>query len=814
MNKFNCTLHHFTLAITLRDKTNKPLCSLSVFLLILLLTSVGVTGEGKGKKNVPFDLWGKGKKELCHITGVYDFGQGKVPIGHVIKVPEPAYLSRIKKGDIGGWDVANLPNGQKVCFESTDVCHIDEMVYDFGEGNVPIGMITKIPASYYQNHIAHSDPERYKIVNLPEGSEVCLARGGEETQFSKGIALFGYDAEISSAFIQHLNPGKLGAELSRRYYYDFYDAMTSFYIEGKQYVMGINSSKEDEGYWFFIQQILSSGDFGPITDSGYFQIYYKTLIAVTTAGGEVYMFGQEDGGSNRASVKRLLSGGRLGPETWKNYWNTYFDTATALPSSNGHTSFFIHDSHDDNSWYTKRITAGEEYVKDSGHWKHGYQVVNAYRADGQTYLFGHRHRYDWRSVTYRGPWFIQKLTDNNSMSSESDSGEWDHYWASITVFRHPENNRFYLFGHNTDENWFIQHVTYAGQMGAETDSGKWKNYYKHLFPVDLDESYLGTDNWMARMFEEIPGFGGRKLHEIALPGSHDSGMNGDDVTGCQLGGNKCNTVTQYGDIEYQLDKGARYFDIRPMVDIDETGYNWTTGHAAKLGTDLTAGCRGEDKIGLVADLDSFLDDHPKELVILKVSHCMTPPGNGYADCTGDQVEEVATQLAADLEDHVVKCEDCNLTDMTLDEILELGNIIIVVTSGVRDRAEGVFAWGYGGGSDYYVIDEYSNTEDFSVMSKDQIDKLLDSGNHTRNDKLFLLSWTLTLSSFDAAFCSLSILDYAETAQPRIFEYIYQLVEEGKITKTLFPNVLYVDAVKRTQTNAAVYLNKVWDDLDP
>jgi len=650
-------------------------------------------------------------------------------------------------------------------------------------------------------------------------------------QFEKGVALFGHDVGTGTHFTQHLTP-KMGAELAKTAWNGHhYDSMTPLYIDGKQYVMGLSSKKDGSGYPYFIQLIFPSGDFGPTTDSGHWNNYYKTLIALTMSDGRVFLFGQKDGNSNRAFTQEVLSGGKLATdEAWHNYWSHYYDTATPLPIADDRTCFFIHNSHDNNDWYIKCLHSnGAEYVRNSGSFNHGYQVALSYREGGKSHLFGQRHHYEWTQAHTYGPWFIQNITDGSHMGSETDSGTWHNYYKTMTVFRSPEARMYYLVGHNTDKRWFIQHVSSFGHMDEEIDhGGPWAHYYEHFFPIDFDPSYLHTDNWMGRLFSEIDNFGDRKLNEVALPGSHDTGMNENDTGHCSAGGRTCNTVTQYKDIGGQLYLGARYFDIRPMIDTDESGSNdWTTGHAAKLGTDITAGCRGESKSSIVDSLNDFFADgkHAKELVILKVAHCATPPGNGYATCTDTQKSNMAHDLASRLGDHVVK-GDLDLNSITLNDILDKGNIILVVQN-ARDRANGIFQWGYGSRGDYYIYDEYSNTEEFGVMvdggknnSGDNVPgqkaKLLNPDNHSGHYNGFLLSWTLTLSSYDAFKCPVgspsNILEMAVIAQPRIYEYMYKLVDEKKITKTLFPNILYVDTFNRTTTNAAIYLNKKYDSL--
>ncbi len=223
------------------------------------------------------------------------------------------------------------------------------------------------------------------------------------------------------------------------------------------------------------------------------------------------------------------------------------------------------------------------------------------------------------------------------------------------------------------------------------------------------------------------------------------------------------------------------------------------------------GCHGEDKHSLITSLNDFFADgaHQKELVIIKVSHCLTTDGDN--ECTDDQIHTLAADLKSSL-DHSVMCDVCSLTDMTLDEILALGNIVLVYTSIDRDTGDGIFKWGYGKGADYYLNDNYSNTEDYKTMRNDQNSMLLNSDYHS-HDKLFLLSWTLTLNTEDATYCNNTILDLASTASPRLFEEMWKLVDNGQLTKSLFPNILYVDAFDSFATRTAIYLNTEYGNLE-
>ena len=660
--------------------------------------------------------------------------------------------------------------------------------------------------------------------------------GETPAQFEKGVALFGHDVETGTHFTMHLKP-KMGAELAKTPYGGHhYESMTPIWIDGRQYVMGISSKKGDNGYRWFIQLIFPSGDFGPLTDLGYFSHHYKTLITLTRPSGDVFIYGQRDYADNTSFTRKVLPGGKLADKNADSKNRAYYyDATTALPN-NYHTCLYAQDSDDGNHWIIDCIYSDGTFFHDSrdhdaGTWGHGYQVALSYREGDQSHLFGHRHRYDADTHTY-GPWFIRNITTNSYMGSNTDSGsedngdEWHNYYKTMTTFFSPEAKYQYVIGHNTDKHWFIKHVSSYGHMDATLQSGgPWGHYYEHLFPIDLDTSYLSVDNWMERMFDEIEGFGDRKLSQIALPGSHDSGMSPANIHECCLGAGACNTQTQFKDIGGQLSLGARYFDIRPMIDFHATGSGaWTTGHSAKV-EGVAVGCRGESKESIVDNLNNFFADgkHAKELVILKVSHCATPPGDGYVSCSDDKKSTLAHDLASRLGNHVVK-GDLNLKEATLQEILAKGNIILAV-DGFGDKANGVFEWGVG--KDYFLYDSYSNTEEFSVMVNGgtnndgdyvpgQIQKLLNSNFHTDQFDGFLLSWTLTLSTWDAISCPLSspsnIMEMAVKAQPRIYEYMYKHVENGDITKTLFPNILYVDSFNRTTTNAAVYLNRKYDSL--
>ncbi|MGD8778563.1 MAG: hypothetical protein PVH88_06325 [Ignavibacteria bacterium] len=640
---------------------------------------------------------------------------------------------------------------------------------------------------------------------------------------TNAIAIFGYDVKDSHFFTQHITD-KLRGEITFGEWskHHSWDQMTSFSVGGEQFIMGHGAYDEDNnGYKWFIQKLYTSGEIGPETDSdgksGLWNNRYDKLVSFEV-GDRTFIFGQEsfNKGNHRWFVQEILPGGKLADkECDSGHWDYFYGSVTPVYLK-GKTCLFLHTKSDHNYWMIKHVKLHDDgtvtlHLTEDGHWEHYWQVLSSYRADDHTYIFGHRRRYDWEHVTYRGPWFIQRAHDDCKLGDESDSGEFKRYFATMNIFYVPAYKKFYLVGHNTDKFFFIQHVTFSGEMGTETYHENFSRYYEYFLPFHFNTHYIHTNNWMGRQKSII---GERPLHQIALAGSHDSGMSEAHDCFC---GSECNTVTQYGDIYDQLINGARYFDIRPKIK-NSSGTDWDAGHIAhKAKTNV--GCLGESKSNIVKGLKKFFEDkdHADEVVILKVSHCSEKPGLIKAgSCTDSQIENIANNLAKELDKYLVKGDDCVLWDMTLNEILKKGNIILLFTSIDGNKSKGIFTVGGKDDSkDYRLYDKYSETEHFWTMRNNQVKKLLNHENH-KGKTNFLLSWTLTLSTGHAVECDVlnhySILDLLRKCHWRLFEQINELVEEKKITKTLFPNILYMDGISGSAARTAIYLNENYDSL--
>lgn len=126
------------------------------------------------------------------------------------------------------------------------------------------------------------------------------------------------------------------------------------------------------------------------------------------------------------------------------------------------------------------------------------------------------------------------------------------------------------------------------------------------------DSYAPPTAWMSSIMDII---GDRKLKHVAMPGSHDAGISKIDGTAGgephpehdeseklhadhYLGASEQNCQTQAVDIYEQLQRGSRYFDIRPVLG---NGGKYLTGHYNTDGSKL--GCNGESIDDVVSDIN-------------------------------------------------------------------------------------------------------------------------------------------------------------------------------------------------------------------
>ena len=269
-------------------------------------------------------------------------------------------------------------------------------------------------------------------------------------------------------------------------------------------------------------------------------------------------------------------------------------------------------------------------------------------------------------------------------------------------------------------------------------------------------------NWMER---NHPAIKDRSLLQVTLPGSHDAGSY--EKRHCRLASG-CNTETQSLDIGGQLQCGARFFDIRP---VKKDGV-LNTGHYNINDTLGALGCLGGSMDDVLSDINTFLNEHPKEIIILNVQHPKDLDDKDFGESDWDNLKR---KISRRLGGNLYRNQNFDVTSTTLDQILRSsGNVLVRYrrsTSGDADdrnrrKAEGDFRAG-----DFRLYDRYANTLDVEKMINDQTSKFVgtntepkdDDGNVIRFDptrQQFVFSWTLTQNILTSATCSRRIGDYS------------------------------------------------------
>ncbi|MEZ4779161.1 MAG: hypothetical protein R2786_07225 [Flavobacteriaceae bacterium] len=290
-------------------------------------------------------------------------------------------------------------------------------------------------------------------------------------------------------------------------------------------------------------------------------------------------------------------------------------------------------------------------------------------------------------------------------------------------------------------------------------------------------SYPSYPTWMQ---DNISSLGDKKLSEICIPGSHDSGMYKRTVGG--KGGIDCNTLTQTYPIAGQLQYGARYFDIRPGI--ASGGFFYTGHYSETLG--VWVGANGQSIADIITDINTFTESS-NELIILNLSHAINT-NDGYRDLNQDEWYNLFSTLTAI--NHLFISQGGDLTSYSLNQFIG-GNkpavVIIVQPKGsisLGDYANNGF---YLYDESFNVINKYSDTDNFDDMKHDQIKKM-----EKYAGSYFLLSWTLTQGIVEAAKCydtpGLSIIDLANVAAANLSDLLKH------VTANVKPNILYLDNI--------------------
>ncbi|KAI9860060.1 MAG: hypothetical protein M1813_006408 [Trichoglossum hirsutum] len=185
-----------------------------------------------------------------------------------------------------------------------------------------------------------------------------------------------------------------------------------------------------------------------------------------------------------------------------------------------------------------------------------------------------------------------------------------------------------------------------------------------------------------------------------MPASHDAGMS--VLNGHTSGSNKQDTVTQNLDISGQLNSGARYFDIRPVI----ASGGFATGHYSKIKGVWQSG-NGQSIDDIISQINRFLDCN-QELVILSPSHTLDTD-HGYQEFSQDQWNQLLQKLSGLTHRYVAPTGTSDLGKLKLQDFISTSPKVLLILDGNLNL--GAFAHqGFYTSSQLPVFNSYSDTE--------------------------------------------------------------------------------------------------------
>ena len=317
-------------------------------------------------------------------------------------------------------------------------------------------------------------------------------------------------------------------------------------------------------------------------------------------------------------------------------------------------------------------------------------------------------------------------------------------------------------------------------------------------------SNMTTVNSVSWMQDNLATLGNKTLRQLCMPGTHNTGM-GTFVSGTAFAA-PCNTVTQTSLLLGQLQLGARYVDIRPVIHAGQ----FYTGHYTELnivGVNTWQGANGQSMASVISDINAFTNNNP-ELVIVYLSHDLdTDAGNSqYSAFSQAQWNSLLTQMQENISNLKVALVG-DISQVTLNEYIGDGQaaVIVVVDPSGSNIDIGAFeAQGFYTPGQYDIYNNYSDTSDLNQMAADQLAKMK-TRRPSADAPLFLLSWTLTQSTMQAAICGIgisqSILSMARQANSVLSEKLLPACNED-----CFPNIIYIDNIHAEVNVADIAMN--------
>ncbi|GCA81799.1 hypothetical protein [Microcystis aeruginosa] len=300
------------------------------------------------------------------------------------------------------------------------------------------------------------------------------------------------------------------------------------------------------------------------------------------------------------------------------------------------------------------------------------------------------------------------------------------------------------------------------------------------------------------MHDNLNMLGNRNLRQLCIPGFHDAGMS--TLSSGTAFAFPCNTITQTTGILGQLQAGARYFDIRPVISAGQ----YFTGHYGHIDQiNSWQGANGQSIGSIINDINTYTATN-KELVILYLSHDLNTDlgNNSYASFTQSEWDALFAQLRGINNLFVAQPTTVDLTTLTLNTFIGGNSAAVIVI--VEPSSSGISLANYANKGFYLVnnfpvYNNYSDTNDLNQMISDQLSKMK-AQRPNPSASYFLLSWTLTQNNTEASTCQFgtasSILDLANTANPKLYSQLLNACSDQ-----CYPNIIYCDNIQSSDIAA-------------
>jgi len=410
-------------------------------------------------------------------------------------------------------------------------------------------------------------------------------------------------------------------------------------------------------------------------------------------------------------------------------------------------------------------------------------------------------KYEWMIYQSGSDYFIQNKLYGFMFSTDKDKDKGDHYsecdpniqTLSQAISKSEDNTKWIWDIQSSSPGLIISNRRY-GQMFAADGTKDGGDHIVETRPnskdigakwvwsiTDICNTAFPRENWMEALYSIIQN---RRLNEIVIPGTHDSGCYRFDSVSIQ---------TQEKSISEQLLFGVRYLDIRFIC--LPTGYHIHHGLAKSFVTTLT---------DIVKPIKDFLDKFSKEIVILHITHFEKFNQNDY--------EKFLSEIRNYLGEFIAKRSHSE-TLPTIKEMVETNQRVIISSDFKYTKTDTPI-------SDFiqdFVWDDIESPYDEKIYQSGEPDNIINHlsqlVNKNGNQNLWVLQGVMTLSTTQTIaggvplvgdainlVSDVSIKTYAQKINPMLKSYLCSDSWKGKY------NIFICDFVNDDLIENTIQLN--------